>query len=116
HPQTEMWRELESNYGIFEEDWSRFDTKHLVWNHPHCRPGMLESLLEQGFRNCYGANWLKRTMKKFVAKRWADRDFAGILTAPIAARLAAPRRLPLLAMRTPLPTPQRSERAQAAAS
>lgn len=61
HPQTEMWRDLESNYGIFENDWSRFDTKHLVWNHPHCAPGVLEALLEQGFRNCYGPRWLRRT-------------------------------------------------------
>jgi radical SAM superfamily enzyme YgiQ (UPF0313 family) len=99
HPQTEMWRDLESNYGIFEKDWSRFDTKHLVWNHPHCAPAVLESLLEQGFRNCYGAAWLKRTVKKFVAKRWLERDLAGLLTGPIGARWAAPHRLPLLPMK-----------------
>jgi hypothetical protein len=39
-PQTEMWRELDSGYGIFEKDWSKDDTKHLVWNHPHCKPGI----------------------------------------------------------------------------
>jgi radical SAM superfamily enzyme YgiQ (UPF0313 family) len=99
HPQTEMWHDLESNYGIFEKDWSRFDTKHLVWNHPHCAPVVLESLLEQGFRNCYGAAWLKRTVKKFVAKRWLERDLAGLLTGPIGARWAAPHRLPLLPMK-----------------
>ena len=99
HPQTEMWRELESNYGIFEKDWSCFDTKHLVWNHPHCAPGVLESLLEQGFRNCYSPQWLRRTMKKFVAKRWRERDLAGLLTGPFGARWAAPHRLPFLPMR-----------------
>jgi radical SAM superfamily enzyme YgiQ (UPF0313 family) len=114
HPQTEMWRDLESNYGIFEEDWSKFDTKHLVWNHPHCAPGVLESLLEQGFRSCYGPNWLKRTMKKFVAKRWFERDLAGVLTGPITARWAAPHRLPFLPMRTPALAADRQERAQAA--
>jgi len=101
HPQTEMWRDLESNYGIFEKDWSKFDTKHLVWNHPHCAPGVLEKLLEQGFRKCYEGGWLKRTMKKFVAKRWRERDLAGLVTGPLDARLAAPHRLPLLPMRTP---------------
>lgn len=101
HPRTEMWLELETNYGIFETDWSRFDTKHLVWNHPYCAPGVLESLLEQGFRQCYGSAWLKRTMKKFVAKRWAERDFAGVALGPMRARLAAPHRLPFLPMRTP---------------
>lgn len=104
HPQTEMWRDLESNYGIFEKDWSKFDTKHLVWNHPHCAPAVLESLLEQGFRNCYGPQWLKRTVKKFVAKRWLERDLAGLLAGPIGARWAAPHRLPLLPMRTPVTT------------
>jgi len=98
HPQTEMWRDLESNYGIFEKDWSRFDTKHLVWNHPHCAPPVLEALLEQGFRNCYGGDWLRRTMKKFVAKRWLDRDLAGVPWGPIGARLATPHRLPFLPM------------------
>jgi Radical SAM superfamily len=114
HPQTEMWRDLESNYGIFEKDWSKFDTKHLVWNHPHCAPGALESLLEQGFRNCYGANWLKRTMKKFIAKRWLDRDLAGVLTGPIGARWAAPHRLPFLPMRTPAIAAHRAEPVHAA--
>jgi hypothetical protein len=98
HPQTEMWRDLESNYGIFEKDWSRFDTKHLVWNHPHCAPPVLEALLEQGFRNCYGGDWLRRTMKKFVTKRWLDRDLAGVPWGPIGARLATPHRLPFLPM------------------
>ena len=113
HPQTEMWRDLEANYGIFEKDWSKFDTKHLVWNHPYCAPGVLETLLEQGFRNCYGPQWLKRTMKKFVAKRWLEHDLAGLLTGPIGARLAAPHRLPFLPMPTPTNTPASPEPGQA---
>jgi len=117
HPQTEMWRDLESNYGIFDKDWSHFDTKHLVWNHPHCAPAVLEGLLEQGFRNCYGPQWLKRTIKKFVAKRWVDRDLAGILTGPIGARWASPQRLPFLPMRTPTAaaTPKRVSASSATA-
>jgi len=103
HPQTEMWQELASRYGIFESNWARFDTKHLVWNHPHCSPAVLESLLEEGFRNCYNFAWLSRTVRKFAAKRWRDRDLAGLLTGPIGARLAAPHRLPFL----PLPEPPR---------
>jgi len=94
HPQTEMWRELDSRYGIFERDWSRFDTKHLVWNHPHCAPGVLESLLEQGFRCCYGKQWLLRTMKKFLSMRKMQRDFSSILWGPARSRWASARRLP----------------------
>lgn len=101
HPQTQMWRELESTYGIFQKDWSKFDTKHLVWNHPRCAPSVLESLLEQGFRECYGTNWLKRTTKKFLAMRRIQRDFSSILAGPVRARLAAPHRLPYLPARLP---------------
>jgi hypothetical protein len=93
HPQTEMWRDLESRFGIFEKDWSKFDTKHLVWNHPHCAPGVLESLLEQGFRGCYGNGWLRRTSKKFLGMRRIQRDFSSILLGPLRARLASPHRL-----------------------
>ena len=116
HPQTEMWRDLESNYGIFEKDWSRFDTKHLVWNHPHCAPPVLEGLLEQGFRNCYGGNWLPRTVKKFITRRWLDRDLAGVPWGPIGARLAAPHRLPFLPAPPRLGAPAPSERVHVASA
>ena len=99
HPETQMWHELQTNYGVFEKDWSRFDTKHLVWNHPHCTPDILESLLEQGFVNCYGPTWLRRTMRKFFARRWSEGDFAGVPFGPLAARWAAPHRLPFLPTR-----------------
>ena len=99
HPQTDMWRELESAYGIFEKDWSKYDTKHLVWNHPNCAPGVLEALLEQGFRGCYDRRWLTRTAKKFLAMRRVQRDVSSVLTGPVRARLAAPQRLPFLPAR-----------------
>lgn len=108
HPQTEMWRELDSGFGIFEKDWSKYDTKHLVWNHPNCAPGVLESLLEQGFQQCYGKNWLKRSMKKFLAMRRVQRDMSSVLMGPLRARWAAPQRLPYLPTADPA---VRSERA-----
>jgi Radical SAM superfamily len=99
HPQTEMWGELDSRYGIFETDWSRFDTKHLVWNHPHCPPGVLETLLEQGFRGCYGKAWLLGTMKKFLSMRKLQRDFSSVLFGPARSRWASSKRLPYLPVR-----------------
>ena len=97
HPQTEMWHELDSGYGIFEKDWSKFDTKHLVWNHPHCAPGVLESLLELGFHSCYGNDWLARTTKKFLSTRRAQGDMSSVLLGPVRSRWASPARLPYLA-------------------
>lgn len=102
HPRTQLWSEVETGYGIPEKDWGRFDTKHLVWNHPHCGPGVLETLLKEGFQRCYGRGWLSRTVRKFAARRWAKRDLLGLLPGATAARWAVPRRLPFFA---PAPEP-----------
>jgi len=96
HPRTQLWDELDSNYGIFEKDLSKYDTKHLVWNHPECQPGTLESLLKQGFDLCYGKDWLRRTMRKFLASKLRRGDLGDLLLSPLHARWADPRRLPYL--------------------
>lgn len=96
HPQTQLWTEVESRYGIVEKDWGKFDTKHLVWGHPHCRPGALESLLEEGFKCCYANGWTGRVVRKFAARRWAKRDLFGIFPSALATWWSAPRRLPYL--------------------
>jgi radical SAM superfamily enzyme YgiQ (UPF0313 family) len=97
HPLTQLWNELETQYGIFEQDWSKFDTKHLVWKHPHCPPGSLEALLKEGFELCYSGPWLRRTMRKFLNSRFQQRDLANLLASPVHARWAAPQRLPYFA-------------------
>jgi len=97
HPRTQLWSELESSCGIFEKDWAKYDTKHLVWNHPNCEPGILESLLEEGFRLCYNDRWLPRVMRKFVARRRVHRDLPRLLVSPLPARWAVPQRLPYFA-------------------
>jgi radical SAM superfamily enzyme YgiQ (UPF0313 family) len=94
HPCTQLWDELETKYGIVEKDWAKYDTKHLVWKHPHCEPQELESLLREGFSLCYGRPWLRRTVQKFLASRFHRRDVADLLLSPVHARWAAPQRLP----------------------
>jgi Radical SAM superfamily len=115
HPQTKMWRELDSGFGIFEKDWSKYDTKHLVWNHPHCKPGMLEALLEEGFRVCYGKQWLTRTTKKFFAMRRRQNDMTAFLLGPVRSRWAAPHRLPYLPTKQPVPPATAAAATRAAA-
>ena len=100
-----MWRELDSNFGIYEKDWAKFDTKHLVWNHPHCAPGVLETLLEDGFRRCYGKSWLLRTTKKFLAMRRKQLDVSSVLMGPVRSRWASPQKLPFLPERIPVAAP-----------
>jgi hypothetical protein len=96
-----VWSELDSNYGIFDRDWPRFDTKHLVWNHPNCAPGVLETLLERGFRGCYGKEWLVRTAKKFLSMRRIQKDMSSVLLGPVIWRWASPKRLPYLPAQVP---------------
>ncbi len=97
HPCTQLWGELDKDYGIFETDWSKFDTKHLVWRHPKCPPGSLESLLKQGFQLCYGKDWLRRTGRKFIKSRVRNGELSNLLLSPLHARWATPQRLPYLA-------------------
>jgi hypothetical protein len=97
HPRTQLWGELEAAHGIFEKDWAKYDTKHLVWKHPKCQPGVIESLLEEGFRLCYTSKWRARTLRKFIARRIGQRDMGNLLLSPMRARLADPQRLPYFA-------------------
>src|SRR5258708_1838859 len=96
HPRTQLWNELDTQYGIFEKDLSKYDTKHLVWSHPNCKPGVLESLLKEGFQKCYGKDWLGRTGKKFLKSRLRQHDLTNLLLSPLHARWAEPKRLPYL--------------------
>ncbi len=86
HPQTQLWQELDSRYGIAERNWDKFDTKHLVWRHPNCTPAALEPLLEEGFRLAYGPGWARRTWGKFLARRLALRELSNWLASPLRAR------------------------------
>ncbi|WP_455392563.1 B12-binding domain-containing radical SAM protein [[Eubacterium] cellulosolvens] len=49
-PKTQLWDDLDTNYGIFEKDYTKFDTKHLVWRHPRISKERLELLLDRGLR------------------------------------------------------------------
>ena len=49
-PMTPLWDHLSEKYGIFEKNWARFDTKHLVWNHPKLSSGQVVSLVEHARR------------------------------------------------------------------
>jgi len=48
-PETELWTQIQQNYGIDTSDWSKFDKKHLVWNHPRLTSEDIQMLLEYGY-------------------------------------------------------------------
>ncbi len=84
HPRTQLWSELDAKYGILEKDWANFDTKHLVWSHPNCPPGSLEGLLSDGFKRCYGRQWLRRRgTKNSLASRVQQGNLTDLLWSPM---------------------------------
>src|SRR5258708_37242027 len=94
HPRTQLWSELDTQYGIFEKDLSKYDTKHLVWSHPNCKSGVLEPLLKEGFQRCYGKDGLVRTSKKFLQSRLRTQVLNKMLWSPLHERCIEPKRLP----------------------
>jgi pyruvate-formate lyase-activating enzyme len=47
-PETPLWDEIQ-RFGIDTSDWSKFDGKHLVWNHPRLSREDAQMLLEYGY-------------------------------------------------------------------
>lgn len=70
-PQTPLWDEIENKYGIINKDWEKYDTMHLVWNHPNFEPEELEQLLIRSLRKCHPRTYLFRTPFKSL-KRYSD--------------------------------------------
>lgn len=64
-PRTKLWDRIDEEYGIFEEDWSKWDTKNLVWNHPNISPKKMRELLKWGFREAYPHKRFIQTPSKF---------------------------------------------------
>lgn len=52
-PRTPLWDEIEEKYGIIKDDWSKWDTKHLVWNHPNISQKEMKDVLNWGFKVAY---------------------------------------------------------------
>lgn len=44
-PETNLFKYIESTYGIRTYDYSKYDTTCLVWNHPHVSPERLRELM-----------------------------------------------------------------------
>jgi radical SAM superfamily enzyme YgiQ (UPF0313 family) len=65
-PQTPLWRHIEDCYGITSHDYSRFDGKHLVWNHPNLSKQQVEELLHWSFRVLYPQTNFARSLVKHV--------------------------------------------------
>jgi radical SAM superfamily enzyme YgiQ (UPF0313 family) len=59
-PRTPLWDRIQERYGIDTSDYSLFDGKHLVWNHPALGKEQMESLLHWSYKTLYPrTNFLK---------------------------------------------------------
>ena len=65
-PQTPLWRHIDERYGINTRDYSQFDGKHLVWNHPNLSKRQVEELLHWSFRMLYPPTNFARSLVKHV--------------------------------------------------
>lgn len=77
-PQTPLWYSIDEKYGIFETDWSKFDTTHLVWNHPNFKPSELREILMWSLSKCHPRRISLETQAKFARRFSKER---GLLRA-----------------------------------
>jgi radical SAM superfamily enzyme YgiQ (UPF0313 family) len=63
-PKTPLWYEIEEKYGIFENDWHRYNLYHLVWNHPNITPEKMENLLNWSLRYVHSNRGFIRSARR----------------------------------------------------
>ena len=77
-PQTTLWDQIQQNYGIDTSDWSKFDGKHLIWNHPHLTCEDARALLEYGYDLFNSEEYVLRFIKKPTHRIIGQRGLPGI--------------------------------------
>jgi radical SAM superfamily enzyme YgiQ (UPF0313 family) len=55
-PNTEQWRFLDAEFGIDEPDLHKYDSRHLVWRHPHIGKAEMQELLHT-LKTTYHSSW-----------------------------------------------------------
>ncbi|MCK4421478.1 radical SAM protein [candidate division WOR-3 bacterium] len=63
-PHTHLQKEINSKYGIFEKDYSKYDCENLVWNHPNIEPEKLKEILNWSYTTFYS---IERHFKKLIS-------------------------------------------------
>ncbi len=76
-PQTPLWNIIENEYGIFERNWSKYDTMHLVWNHPNFELDEIRKLLIRSLLKCHPRRYLINSQVKFGRRFTREKGFLG---------------------------------------
>lgn len=96
-PETPLWEELSSRFGIIDTTYRHYDAKYLVWRHPSISPLAMHylrntaiGLLNQPM-NIYARGLLRLIRQRFASDgfRFLWRD---IIRSPFASMLANPRK------------------------
>ena len=67
-PKTPLWDYIKDKYGIFEKDWSKFNSWHLVWNHPNISKGKMEKLVNYARKVGWGKIRYIKTVLNILLK------------------------------------------------
>lgn len=65
-PHTTLWDYIDSKYGIFENDYSKFNCMHLVYNHPNITPQRMQELLKWSYKTFYSKRGFITRGKEFL--------------------------------------------------
>ena len=69
YPTTVQYKYIEDNYGIFDKDLSKYDSTHLVWNHPNISPAKMRELLFWSNDTLYTKKTTFITLKKMFRQK-----------------------------------------------
>ncbi len=81
-PKTQLWNDIESKYGIFEDDYTKYDTKHLVWHHPNLSKERLEGLMHWGLSMTNPRKSIMRMVFRFHRLLHINEGFRGFGMLP----------------------------------
>ena len=65
YPRTEQRAEIEKKFGIFEHDLTKYNSRHLVWNHPNISHREMLELQTSAHSRLMSSTRALRTLAKF---------------------------------------------------
>jgi len=68
HPETNLFKHISETYGITTYDYSKYDTTHLVWNHPHISASRMRELMFWANDYLFTTRNSLRTARKIVTQ------------------------------------------------
>ncbi len=79
-PDTELWDELSSKFGISVTDYKYYDNQHMIWAHPDITPEESADFLSQCYKAAYSPKKFFRTLIKGLKRFHAEFGLCGTIT------------------------------------